>query len=135
MPAAKPISRLLKNILIMAFWAGILAITACGDRNVYAPPPPPQVTVTQPVRRQVTDYLEFTGNAQAINTAQLRARVQGFLEKVYFKDGDRVKKGQLLFLIQPNTYQAKLEQAEAEVMSKKPPWIMPGPNLRVIPSW
>ena len=92
---------------------------ACGDRNVYAPPPPPQVTVVQPVRQEVTDYLEFTGNTQAINTVQLRARVQGFLEKVFFKDGDMVKKGQLLFLIQQNTYQDQLAQAEAQVLQQK----------------
>ena len=98
---------------------GLVMAAACGDKNVYAPPPPPKVTVSQPVRQPVTDYLEFTGNAQAINTAQLRARVPGYLEKVYFKDGDLVKKGQLLFLIQPNTYQAKLEEAEADILKQK----------------
>ena len=105
-----------------AVWAmlgGILVTLACGERNVYAPPPPPQVTVSQPVRQQVTDYLEFTGNTQAINTVQLRARVQGFLEKVFFQDGDLVTKGQLLFLIQQNTYEAKLQQGEAEVLRTK----------------
>ena len=92
---------------------------ACGQGNVYAPPPPPQVTVIHPVRQMVVDYLEYTGNTQAINTVQLQARVQGFLEKVFFKDGDVVKKGQLLFLIQQNTYQAQLEQAEAQVLQQK----------------
>ena len=99
--------------------SGMLLVMACGEGNVYAPPPPPQVTVAQPVRQPVADYLEFTGNTQAINTVQLRARVQGFLEKVFFKDGDVVKKGQLLFLIQPNTYQAQLEQAEAQILQQK----------------
>jgi RND family efflux transporter MFP subunit len=92
---------------------------ACGERNVYVPPPPPKVTVSHPVRQGVTDYLEFTGNTQAVNTVQLRARVEGFLEKVYFQDGDRVKKGQLLFLIQQNTYEDKLKQAEAELLANK----------------
>ncbi len=106
----------------MARWvvfAMLFASLSCGDRNVYAPPPPPQVTVSQPVRQPVTDYLEFTGNTQAINTVQLRARVQGFLEKVFFQDGDLVTKGQLLFQIQQNTYEAKLQQAEAEVLRQK----------------
>jgi RND family efflux transporter MFP subunit len=92
---------------------------ACGESNVYVPPPPPQVTVAPPVRQVVADYLEFTGNTQAINTVQLQARVQGFLEKVFFKDGDVVKKGQLLFLIQQNTYQAQLAQAEAQILQQK----------------
>jgi RND family efflux transporter MFP subunit len=97
----------------------LMASPGCGDRNTYAPPPPPKVTVSQPVQEPVTDYLEFTGNTQAINTVQLKARVEGYLEKVYFKDGDQVKKGQLLFLIQQNTYEAKLKQAEAEILSQK----------------
>lgn len=99
--------------------AGLLVLAGCGGRNVYQPPPPPAVTVSRPVRQAVTDYLELTGNTQAINTVQLRARVQGYLEKVFFKDGDRVTKGQLLFLIQQNTYQARLEQAKANVLAQQ----------------
>ena len=98
---------------------GFLIIPACGERNVYVPPPPPMVTVSQPVLRSVVDRLEFTGNTQAINTVELRARVQGYLEKVYFKDGDVVKKGQHLFLIQQDTYQAQLKQAEAQILQQK----------------
>jgi RND family efflux transporter MFP subunit len=97
----------------------LLILTACGERNVYKPPPPPEVTVARPERRPVTGYLEFTGNTQAINTVTLRARVQGFLEKVFFQDGDRVKKGQLLFLIQPNTYEDQLKQAVAQILQQE----------------
>lgn len=107
-------ARSVRILLVCAF-----LLSACGDKNVYVPPPPPKVTVSQPVRRGVTDYLEFTGNTQAINTVQLRARVEGFLEKIFFKDGDRVKKAQPLFLIQQNTYEDKLKQAEAEVLANK----------------
>jgi len=95
-----------------------MAIFSC-ESNVYAPPPPPQVTAAHPSRQPVADYLNFTGNTQAIATVQLKARVQGFLEKILFKDGDMVKKGQLLFLIQQNTYQDQLEQAEAQVLQQK----------------
>jgi RND family efflux transporter MFP subunit len=84
-----------------------------------APPPPPKVTVIQPGQREVTDYLEITGNTQAIKTVQLRARVAGYLEKVFFQDGQIVKKGQLLFLIQQDTYEAKLQQAEGQILSQK----------------
>jgi RND family efflux transporter MFP subunit len=97
-----------------------LAVTSgCGEKNTYAPPPPPEVTVSQPIHQQVTGYLEFTGNTQAINTVQLTARVKGYLEKVFFQDGDRVKKGQLLFLIEQAPYQARLQQAEAQVLQVK----------------
>lgn len=117
MTAAKPLLRC--KVAGWVVLAGMLVVSACGERNVYAPPPPPQVTVSRPVRQPVTDYLEFTGNTQAINTVQLRARVQGYLEKVFFQDGDQVKKGQMLFLIQQNTYEAKLQQAEAQVLQQK----------------
>jgi RND family efflux transporter MFP subunit len=115
-PLLFKIWRLVSRVILGAL---LTLALACGDRNVYAPPPPPQVTVSQPVRQPVTDYLEFTGNTQAINTVQLRARVQGYLEKVFFQDGDQVKKDQMLFLIQQNTYEAKLKQAEAQVLQQK----------------
>jgi len=84
-----------------------------------APPPPPKVTVAQPVQRTVTDYLELTGNAQAIYTVQLVARVAGYLEKVLFQDGQMVRKGQPLFLIQQNSYQDALQQAEGQILLQK----------------
>src|SRR5262249_9681617 len=80
------------------------------------PPPPPKVTVAQPVRRPVTDALDLTGNTQAIYTVQLVARVAGYLDKVLFQDGQLVKRGQPLFLIQQNTYEASLQQAEAQIL-------------------
>ncbi len=83
------------------------------------PPPPPAVTVAQPVQRTVTDYLELTGNTQAIMTVQLVARVAGYLDKVLFKDGQVVKKNDLLFLIQQNTYEENLRQAEAAILLQK----------------
>ncbi|TRW91199.1 efflux RND transporter periplasmic adaptor subunit [Candidatus Methylobacter oryzae] len=97
----------------------ILNAAGCENKNTYAPPPPSQVTVSQPIRRQVSEYLEFTGNTQAVNSVQLVARVQGYLEKVFFHDGDKVKKGQPLFLLQQDTYQARLKQAEAQVLQQK----------------
>ena len=104
----------------MALTVALLAMAlACGERNTYAPPPPPKVTVSQPLKRPVTDYLDFTGNAVAFNTVPLRARVEGFLEKVLFQDGGTVKKGQLLFIIQQEQYQAQLQKAEASVLSEK----------------
>jgi len=96
-----------------------LVVAACGEKAAYTPPPPPKVTVRQPLKRPVTEYLELTGNTQAINTVQLRARVEGYLEKVLFQDGARVKKGQLLFLIQQNTYQANLQKARADILTQK----------------
>jgi len=99
--------------LILLFPAG------CTQKQQSAPPPAPKVTVSQPVREYIVDYLEFSGNTQAVNTVQLRARVEGYLDGVYFRDGAVVKKDQLLFLIQQNTYFAMLQQAEGNVLNEK----------------
>ncbi len=101
------------------FAISLVLLAGCEKKTPNAPPPPPTVTVTQPVQRVVTDYLELTGNTQAINTVQLVARVAGYLEKVFFQDGQIVKKGQPLFLIQQNTYEASLQQAEAQILLQK----------------
>jgi RND family efflux transporter MFP subunit len=94
----------------------LLAILpGCGEKPKPQPPPPPKVTVVQPVHRRVTDHLELTGNTQAIYTVQLVARVAGYLEQVLFQDGQVVKKGQPLFVIQRNTYEDNLRQAEASI--------------------
>lgn len=111
---AQPTGQWLPGRALPLATLALLLATGCGERNQYAPPPPPEVTVSQPLRQEITGYLDFTGNTQAFNTVQLTARVQGYLEKVLFQDGAQVKKGQLLFLIQQDTYQARLQQAEAQ---------------------
>ena len=94
-------------------------LLSCRREQARNPFPPPAVTVAKPVTRRVTDFLELTGNTQAVMTVQLQARVMGYLDKVLFKDGQPVKKDQLLFQIQQNTYIANLEQAEAAILQQK----------------
>jgi RND family efflux transporter MFP subunit len=103
------------QVMFMVF---VLLLASCKEKTL-PPPPPPQVTVAQPVKRKVTDYLELTGNTQAIQTVQLVARVAGYLEMVFFQDGQLVKEGQSLFLIQQNTYQDNLRQAESAILQQK----------------
>ena len=111
-----------KRRLRLLVLSGLLALQAgCKEQPKPQPPPPPKVTVAQPVQQAVTDSLDLTGNTQAIYTVQLVARVVGYLEKVLFQDGQRVKKGQPLFVIQQNTYQDNLRQAEAADLT------VPGP--------
>ena len=123
MPKVKNHSAI-QGIIACAVFLVFLFFPAGCKKKPPPPPPPPKVTVAQPVRREVTDYLELTGNTQAVNTVQLVARVAGYLEKVFFQDGQMVKKGQLLFLIQQNTYMAGLQQAEGQVSAQKPSWNM-----------
>jgi RND family efflux transporter MFP subunit len=96
-----------------AFCISACMLAACGQENRYVAPPPPHVSVAIPVQQEVTRYLETTGNTAAVNTVNLVARVQGFLEKIEYRDGDEVKAGTTLFVIEPEPYQLKLEQAQA----------------------
>lgn len=75
----------------------------------------PALPVALPLRRKVTEYIELTGNAASILTVNLIARVQGYLEKIHFQDGQIVKQGDLLFTVQQDQYKAQLTQAEAQV--------------------
>lgn len=105
--------------LILAVILPGLFLGGCEQENVYAPPPPPTVTVSQPVQRAVTGYIEFTGSTEAFETVEVRARVPGFLQSVHFKEGTQVKQGDLLYLIDPAELQAALEKAEAELVFSK----------------
>src|SRR5262245_60114784 len=93
--------------------ASTLFLAACGQDNRYVAPPPPRVTVAAPLQQPVTRYLEATGNTAAVNSADLVARVSGFIQDINYQDGANVKKGALLFTIEPEPYQVKLEQAQA----------------------
>jgi RND family efflux transporter MFP subunit len=104
------------NVMPWLTWCVGLMVAGCG-RPV--PPlvelPPPQVRVAQPVARDVTEYVVFTGNAAAVEEVDIRARVSGFVTQVHFSDGERVSKGQPLFTIDERPYQIARDEAAAEV--------------------
>src|SRR5262245_56641253 len=93
------------------------ALSACNQQNPYVPPPPPKVDVAVPVKQTVTPYLYATGNTATVNMTTLIARVAGFVQEIDYKDGDGVKAGQQLFLIEPQPYQLALDQAQASKAS------------------
>jgi RND family efflux transporter MFP subunit len=76
---------------------------------------PTAVTISRPVERDVTDYADFTGRTDAVDSVEVRARVLGYLDKVHFKEGALVKQGDLLFEIDPRPYRADLERAVGTV--------------------
>lgn len=94
---------------------GILFLVGCQKANTFQPPPPPTVTVAKPVVQTVTDYLEETGTTEASDYAQVRARVRGFLEEIQFEPNQEIKKGDVLYKIEKDIYEAALEQANAEL--------------------
>jgi RND family efflux transporter MFP subunit len=80
---------------------------------------PPPVAVSYPVEREITDYADFTARTAAVDSVELRARVSGYLDQVNFKEGALVKKGDVLFEIDPRTYEAEVKAAEGTVANTK----------------
>ena len=79
------------------------------------PPPPPQVTVAQVVEREVTEWDEFTGRLQAVDSVDIRPRVSGLVSAVRFEEGAIVQRGSLLFQIDPRPFQAEVDRLRAEL--------------------
>jgi multidrug efflux system membrane fusion protein len=114
-PTATPLSR---AIAILSISVALLATTGC--RSQAAAPPAeqrPKVTVAQPVVASVADFSEHTGRTEAPESVEIRTRASGYLVRVAFKEGDLVKKGDLLFVIDPRPYQAALARAKADLES------------------
>jgi RND family efflux transporter MFP subunit len=107
----------LLSFLFVVVGLGIFG--GCGRSNEYVEPPPPEVTVSNPLQRRVIDYLEYTGTTEAIKTVDVRARVTGFLESVHFEEGARVARGDLLFVIDPKPFEAALHRAQADLQRKE----------------
>jgi RND family efflux transporter MFP subunit len=91
----------------------VFFLAACQEQQAAPLPPLPQVTVSQPAVREVIEWDEYTGRLEAVDTVDVRARVSGYLQSVHFTDGAMVKKGTLLFVIDPRPYQAELDRAKA----------------------
>jgi len=85
----------------------------CRQPNQLVVPPPPKVTVAQPVERPVNDTIEFVGTTQATQSVELRSQVKGYLEQILFEDGSNVKAGDLLFVIDQAPYKLALDAAKA----------------------
>jgi RND family efflux transporter MFP subunit len=99
--------------LVLGFCLGL---AGCARAPSEAPPAAPTpVTVSYPVEREVTDYADFTARTAAVDSVELRARVSGYLEKVPFKEGALVQKDDLLFQIDPRTYQAVLDNTKGNL--------------------
>ncbi len=106
----------LRSLLVRLAFAGALVVASLSLRAAEAPaatPPAPKVTVAAVEEKLLADYEEITGHVDAIETVELRARVSGHLDAVHFQAGQIVKKGDLLFTIDPRWYQAQFDLAAA----------------------
>ncbi|MEZ5277173.1 MAG: efflux RND transporter periplasmic adaptor subunit [Opitutaceae bacterium] len=95
----------------------LLGLAGCSPKNTFVQPPPPEVTVALPDQRDVTVYSEVPGRAEARDTIEIRARVSGYLRSVDFVDGQIVREGDRLFLIEPEPYEAAVKAGEANLSS------------------
>ena len=114
-------NRWILAILALAVVGGSWALLGhSADTHAQAgPPPAPAVTVSQVLVRPVDDADEFTGRLQAVDTIQLRPRVSGYVDSVHFREGAIVRKGDLLFRIDPRPYQAEADRLNANLGQAK----------------
>jgi membrane fusion protein (multidrug efflux system) len=106
----------------LALFVACAALSACkptATTQSAAPTPPPAVGVVSVENRAVTPSLSFIGRVKAVETYQVRARVEGFLTKIAYTDGQYVKAGQLLYQIEKTQYQAAVDQAKANIAAAK----------------
>lgn len=103
------------GLLGLAGAFALLGLSGCERENKFQPPPPPEVAVAQPVQQEVVNWMEFTGTTRSAAKVELRARVNGYLQAIHFKDGDNVKKGDLLFEIERAEYEVARNSAAAEL--------------------
>ncbi|AMJ59850.1 efflux RND transporter periplasmic adaptor subunit [Bosea sp. PAMC 26642] len=104
--------------LALAVHMAAIALTS-GSVLAQGAPPAPPVQVSAPLAKRVTNWDEFTGRFEASEQVEVRARVSGFLDSLHFKDGDLVKKGDLLFTIDPRPYVLSVDASRAEVARAK----------------
>ena len=103
-------------LLRSALLAALLGAVACGKKKEEPKaPPPPEVTVTDVVQKDVEVGGELTATLRGYEDIEIRARVEGYLKSVDYKEGSEVKKGQLLFTIDDQPYRAKLAEAKGDL--------------------
>jgi RND family efflux transporter MFP subunit len=101
-----------RSALLSIVLAAVL-VGGCRKAPEVVPPAPPEVTVTTPVQKDVTVFQEFVGSTEAYKSVNIRARVQGFLDSMHFEPSAFVRTGQLLFVIEPEPYEAQRDRAAA----------------------
>ena len=111
---AVPLPSPSRALFACAVVAALLAAGACAKKKP-PPPPPPVVMAARPLQRMITDWDDYVGRFEAVDAVDVRPRVSGYLQAVAFRDGEIVRKGQLLFVIDPRPYQAVVDQARAQV--------------------
>ena len=107
---------MMRGIFLSLLLFAAQALVGCdGKPAASSVPPPPSVAVARPLQKVINEWDEFTGRFTAVETVEVRARVSGFIDSIHFKEGQIVKQGDLLFVIDPRPYRIAVEQAKADV--------------------
>ena len=106
-----------QSSVLCAVLALAMGVVACGQAPTPPPPSPPEVTVAQPLQKDIRIKLKYVGTTQAFENVEIRARVQGELEQITFEPSALVKKGKELFVIEPEPYIASRDRAQASLQS------------------
>jgi len=123
------LSRILRIACLGGACLALLLAAGCGKEQKAAPPPPPAVEVTQVVRKDVPIYSEWVGTADGLVNATIRAQVTGYLMKQNYGEGDLVRAGQVLFEIDPRTFQAAVDGAKGALAQAEARWATAKANL------
>ncbi|KAG1602832.1 hypothetical protein G6F46_013861 [Rhizopus delemar] len=99
--------------------AAVLAACSGGHAEEAGAPPPPQVSAAPVLVKQVSQWDEFSGRVEAVQSVELRPRVSGYIDKVIYVEGQAVKKGDLLFVVDRARYRIALEQAKASLAERQ----------------
>jgi RND family efflux transporter MFP subunit len=116
-------------IVAGAFLACLEGCDNAPANNAPAQPPPPRVTVGAPIQKVITEWDDYSGRFAALEHVEVRARVGGFLNSVHFRDGEIVRKGQLLFVIDPRPFEATRAQAEGQLEQARSQVVLSERNL------
>ncbi|RLB78625.1 MAG: efflux transporter periplasmic adaptor subunit [Deltaproteobacteria bacterium] len=125
----------LKVSIFLFILLSVLGLSGCSDdKKAAAPPPPPEVMVVDVVQKDIPIYKEWVASMAGMVNATILAQVQGYLIKQNYKEGDYIKKGTLLFEIDPRTFQSDLDEAKANLAKQEAILTTAAANLkRILP--
>jgi len=124
------LSRILRRSGLLASCLALLLAAGCGKEEKAAPPPPPAVEVSEVIRKDVPVYMEWVGTTDGLVNATIQAQVTGYLVKQNYREGELVRKGQVLFEIDPRTFQAAVDAAKGSLSQAEARWETAKANLQ-----
>ena len=124
------LSRILRRSGLVGSCLALLLAAGCGKEQKAAPPPPPAVVVSEVIRKDVPVYTEWVGTTDGLVNATIQAQVTGYLVKQNYREGELVQKGQVLFEIDPRTFQAAVDAAKGSLAQAEARWETAKANLQ-----